>query len=295
MGVWRVSQCGGNAVYTSAALLSILLAPWIASGQPVATESPFTAAIKRHDQGLSPNTRITLGHDTTINENPWQVALVATRLVKNTEAQYCGGTVVAAHWVVTAAHCLDGVPNAAAIMVLRGTASLESGGHRVVVDQIIPYKPRNPLAHDYDIGLIHTAEALPGRIAVWKGDESALKEVTVSGWGALSWQRDPPRSVMLQAVTVPLVSQTLCNSKGSYDNAVTVRMFCAGDYQNGGPDSCVYDSGGPATISDPAGPYLLGIVSWGDGCGNAKKPGLYTKITKFADWVRTNTNQEVTW
>ncbi|XP_065118186.2 uncharacterized protein [Paramisgurnus dabryanus] len=86
---------------------------------------------------------------------------------------------------------------------------------------------------------------------------------------------------------VPLLSQTTCrNALGK--ELLTNTMFCAG-YLSGGIDSCQGDSGGPLIFQDSlSGRFqLLGITSWGDGCGEKGKPGVYTRVTAFSDWVTT--------
>jgi secreted trypsin-like serine protease len=63
-------------------------------------------------------------------------------------------------------------------------------------------------------------------------------------------------------------------------------MFCAGDMENGGVDTCLGDSGGPVIIND--GPAtLVGITSWGvSGCGEPGSPGVYTRVSFFLDWIK---------
>ena len=65
-------------------------------------------------------------------------------------------------------------------------------------------------------------------------------------------------------------------------------MFCAG-YLAGGIDSCQGDSGGPMVCTSRERNTLLGIISWGYGCGRANKPGVYTKVVNYLDWIRQHT------
>ncbi|TWW53308.1 Serine protease hepsin [Takifugu flavidus] len=75
-----------------------------------------------------------------------------------------------------------------------------------------------------------------------------------------------------------------------YDNQITTTMFCAG-YEKGGIDACQGDSGGPFVAEDclsKTSRYRLhGVVSWGTGCAMAKKPGVYTKVSRFLPWIST--------
>jgi secreted trypsin-like serine protease len=276
--------------------LMVLLLHLPTQSEPqAAVASPYRRVIELQSKGLSPKTRITGGHDTTLAEHPWQVALVATGVQSNASAEFCGGSVIGIHWVLTAAHCLDGVPDEAAIKILVGTDSLNQPGRRLKVDCIKRYDKWLSTGHDFDIALIHSPDQLTGQVDLWRGSDTELDNQTfvVSGWGALAWEPDPPRMIQLQAVEVKFVPPSLCKSPASYGSRLTDNMFCAGDYLNGGVDACTYDSGGPATISRQSHTYLVGVVSWGDGCGEAKKPGVYTKVLNFVNWIKTETHQEV--
>ena len=68
---------------------------------------------------------------------------------------------------------------------------------------------------------------------------------------------------------------------------ITSNMVCAG-YPSGGSDTCQGDSGGPLVVQksptdDSA--IVYGVVSWGIGCARPGYPGVYTRVTKYVDWI----------
>jgi len=69
-------------------------------------------------------------------------------------------------------------------------------------------------------------------------------------------------------------------------------MFCAGDLDYGGLDSCQGDSGGPATVVIEDKHTLIGVTSWGYGCGLPNKPGVYTHVSKFVSWIRNHVERD---
>ena len=118
-----------------------------------------------------------------------------------------------------------------------------------------------------------------------KGDFSLLQTNatgTITGWGRKKKRR---RSKKLQEVTVPIVSRAICQ-KANQGYHITGNMFCAG-HKSGGLDACQGDSGGPFSIENPKTKrtVLIGIISWGDGCGKKGKYGVYTRIYNFVDWI----------
>jgi len=85
------------------------------------------------------------------------------------------------------------------------------------------------------------------------------------------------------------IREAIVNNAGKLVNE---NMICAGD-PNPAPgaefvhDTCQGDSGGPLVAK--AGDKLtqVGIVSWGEGCGLPKLHGVYTRLGKFVDWVKS--------
>ncbi|XP_021249314.1 LOW QUALITY PROTEIN: serine protease 56 [Numida meleagris] len=144
----------------------------------------------------------------------------------------------------------------------------------------------------------------------------------IAGWGSL-YEEGPSAEVVMEA-QVPLLSQETCRAALGRE-LLTSAMFCAGYLSGGidscqvtpphntavpwawgehtvpgmSPARCVLvglmcgcpppqgDSGGPLVCQDPSSNHfvLYGITSWGDGCGERGKPGVYTRVAAFADWL----------
>uniref|UniRef100_A0A8C6ERU8 trypsin n=1 Tax=Marmota marmota marmota TaxID=9994 RepID=A0A8C6ERU8_MARMA len=105
-------------------------------------------------------------------------------------------------------------------------------------------------------------------------------ECLVSGWGnTLSSGGKFKYPDLLQCLDAPVLSDTACHK--AYPGMITSNMFCLG-FLEGGKDSCQCDSGGPVACNGE----LQGIVSWGTGCALKGKPGVYTKVCKYLDWIQ---------
>lgn len=217
--------------------------------------------------------RIVGGSVAGASDNPFQVALLTKNVANNYNAQFCGGTLVKANVVVTAAHCSDFV-TAGQVQVLTGTRNLDGTGTRRNVTRIAIHPNWNPNNYDYDVAvwvLSSSASGIP-LASLASSDPATGTGLLVTGWGALSEGGSFPTS--LRKATVPLVSATNCNDSNSYGGQITSRMICAG-FDAGGVDSCQGDSGGPLARSG----VLTGIVSWGDGCARRNKHGVYTRVS----------------
>ncbi|KAF3699285.1 Serine protease 56 [Channa argus] len=158
------------------------------------------------------------------------------------------------------------------------------------VNRIIPHPKFNPKTFNNDIALVEltspvvlservTPVCLPSGIEPPTGSPCL-----VAGWGSM-YEDGPSADVVMEA-KVPLLPQSTCKSALGKE-LVTHTMLCAG-YLSGGIDSCQGDSGGPLIYQDRiSGRFqLYGITSWGDGCGEKGKPGVYTRVSAFSDWIQ---------
>ena len=218
--------------------------------------------------------RIVGGTPATASDNPFQVGLLMKDQKDNFKAQFCGGTLIGANAVVTAAHCSDFVTSQA-VQVLTGTRKLDGSGTRHDVTSIQIHQSWNPDTFDNDVAVWRLATPATGTFATLTTAESpAGVQLLATGWGTLT--QGGTRPVDLMKVQVPVVELSNCNDANSYNGAITAQMFCAG-LDAGGKDTCQGDSGGPLT-GGAGNAVLNGIVSWGRGCAQPNFFGVYTKV-----------------
>lgn len=106
---------------------------------------------------------------------------------------------------------------------------------------------------------------------------------TVVGWGRTSEGGVLPSIV--NQVKVPIMSLAECRNQKYKSTRITTSMLCAGRPRM---DSCQGDSGGPLLLSNGVKYFIVGVVSWGVGCGREGYPGVYTRISKFIPWIKSN-------
>ncbi|KAJ1521310.1 hypothetical protein ONE63_002988 [Megalurothrips usitatus] len=222
-----------------------------------------------------PNLRIVGGEVADIKSVPYQVS------VELNSAHHCGGSVLSAAWVLTAAHCVYGA-QLRALQVRAGTDKLQLGGSVHAARAAVPHPKYVSGLWDWDVAVLQVATPLSFSAAVKAvrlpaaGREPQTNSpVVASGWGltaaAVGAPAAPALPTQLRKVTVRVIGRSACT--GIYTKALlTDRMLCAAAP---GKDTCTYDSGGP--LVDSAGTQV-GVVSWGKGCADPSYPGVYVHV-----------------
>lgn len=269
-----------------------LLTLFAAATMSLLALAPTTAAAQ---QDPSPGGRIVGGKAAPDGAWPWQIVLFQ-RGANGVYIPICGGSLIASQWVLTAAHCVPGFKTASYRI---GYGSVEMGKMKVSdVAEVRPHAGYDPETSDNDIALIKLAAPVTGVqfAALAKAGprtERTGDRLTVTGFGRMaecpSGQSGAACRMQdrLQQVDVPVVAIDAC--RAAYQDTGSVlgdRQICAG-YTEGGRDSCQGDSGGPLVRAVGNDRWeQVGVVSWGIGCARANRPGVYTRVAAFSDWLR---------
>jgi len=251
------------------------------------------------------------GTGASIEDAPWQVAM----LVKGDEPtwyrQFCGGSILNEEWIITAAHCvepglLEGYGSLAdQIVVLSGTNTISktnpSPGLESEVKNIILHPDYDWDTFNNDIALVQLktplslgptrqAIALPWPVSDWPENGS---KALITGWGNISTV-DNDFPTVLQKAEVDVISSPTDDECGDYFEGqyLPETMLCAGILDAGGIDTCQGDSGGPLMVLSEGTPYLAGITSWGAGCAQPGYPGVYTRVSTFVSWAESVTSKD---
>jgi hypothetical protein len=216
-------------------------------------------------------------------EWPWQV-LVETRDFA------CGGALLAMDVVLTAAHCVDDVePDA--VTVRAGMVDLDDDAQARDVAAVHVHEGYvESEADDIAVLRLETPMEPGGAVeAVALPDAETAASLTVpgspvfvTGFGATD--EDGAINDELLEGEVEIVDDGTCGDRYDVEAATTL---CAG-LEEGGTDACFGDSGGPLVVpadEDRTGWYLLGIVSFGDGCGRPQRPTVYTEVAAYGEFL----------
>ncbi|WP_373414839.1 serine protease [Ensifer aridi] len=219
---------------------------------------------------------------------PWAAALVDSRVAEDLKTQgksiFCNATLIRKNWAVTSPSCVQNQDPA--YIELRQGSSEISESQKYRLSGVFIHPEFRPDSLENSIALIRLAVPVnSGDFAVVPTQVSdATPSGQVFGWGSIAEFESLISSSLIQVDTMRIDRQ-LCNSPTYYAGAVSQDMFCAVAVQEG-IDTCL-GFGGAGLISWVDGyQALLGIVSWGEGCGRLNKPTVYTDVAYFREWIQ---------
>jgi secreted trypsin-like serine protease len=306
---------------------------------------PYDAASSRV-QGQKPGKQIWFGQAAPKGLYPFMVALIQAAAEDNAqgnyEGQFCGGSLIADRWVVTAGHCVTGededkrkiVVKPEDIDIYAGSTDFKDGA-RIKVKRVIRHPDYNGDTYDNDVALLELVASAKSDKTAFVGlvtlqDEIALsgvgKKVIAAGWGETEKKDEKPPTDLMH-VEMDVLDGGMCNanilnyrkaenlmallmrvrtqlavSEGTVEQVrlliennlgkvVTDNMICSGRLSTQ-RDTCQGDSGGPLMAKGEDGKFVLvGLTSWGELCGQSERGlyGIYTRVAKFSDWIKQNT------
>lgn len=261
------------------ALARPLVMAAVATAVPLASPAPAAA-----------DSVVVGGFPVDVSDSPWTVALSSRDRFGGTRAgQFCVGVAVGRTTVLTAAHCLsEGVLGSSPeqvrdFKVITGRSDLLSGaGQEIPVRGAWVNPDYDEDSNSGDFAVVSLSQTLPASAVIGMagpGDPAYVPgtPALVYGWGDVTGAGDYPRG--LRAARVHVLPDALCRQAypgGGDGRYMAGSMLCAGE-RTGGRDACQGDSGGPLVAQGK----LIGLVSWGNGCGRAGSPGVYTRVSEI--------------
>lgn len=232
--------------------------------------------------------RVVGGQNAAKHSAPWMVSMQWVLLGSR---HMCGASLIAPDWVITAGHCLTGVPPIGKMEIVAGRHDFsvaESTEQRRTLNRRYVHDQFGGNVGPYDIGLMHfqipfAFNSAVRAIALPRPDVIHSGTVRLTGWGSTSTSLIPTSPNILQEVRKPIVPYDTCESVLGYDSPLHPTNVCTGPL-SGGVSACSGDSGGPLEQNGE----LVGIVSWGMiPCGSPGAPSVYTRVSAYIHWINS--------
>ncbi|XP_054164276.1 trypsin-3-like [Oppia nitens] len=253
------------------------------------------------------------GYDADREAHGWMAAIMDRP--SHGPMPWCGGSLVSARYVLTAAHCFDQLSSSLDNITVQLGAhkfrtrlldfNQQSGSSEHRVDSVIKHPAYDTDTKLNDIALVKLREPvakLSDTVIAITIDDNSMgtyegQSVRVLGWGLTQdpVYRSAKQSEILQELVIRVWNNTDCGREvQAFTDEIVIgdSMLCAGGDKQGGRDACQHDSGGPLIhMRGNLWPILIGIVTAGIGCGMPRMPGIYTRVGYYADWINQTMHQ----
>nr|AYV99639.1 venom polypeptide [Dolopus genitalis] len=248
----------------------------------------FISSVFAKVHNLLPEGRIAGGYEAKPKSAPF---IVSIQLKSNNGfIHYCGGSIIDANWILTAAHCLY-EKNTRNMKIEAGRHNLkdqESTAQQRTIDSFVIHKLYTGGVAPYDIALIYTNQAFIWTDAVKpamlpSADKIPSGNVAIYGWGSTSKMTGAQFPDVLQTAVVKVLAQQECKKLLGNGNAnLHDTNMCTASPPEG-VGVCSSDSGGPLVSGKDE---VIGVVSWGEvPCGKPYSPSVYVRVSAFVNWI----------
>ncbi|CAB3364849.1 Hypothetical predicted protein [Cloeon dipterum] len=229
------------------------------------------------------------GKEAQLHEFPWVVRMAIQGHT------FCGGALINNEYVLTAAHCVVSRRKEQVQVVIgdHDQTTTRETIHTLMsaVSAITIHERYNAENYSNDIALLKLSKPVKFSVGVKAAclPGSAMKDPParsgqIAGWGRVVEKGKGSGKIL--KVEIPILSQQQCRNMKLRPSRITDDMLCAGEVNK---DSCQGDSGGPLIVQNSqTGKYEVhGVVSWGIGCGREGYPGIYTRVSRYMDWLKS--------
>uniref|UniRef100_A0A4W6FFX9 Plasminogen activator, tissue n=1 Tax=Lates calcarifer TaxID=8187 RepID=A0A4W6FFX9_LATCA len=202
-----------------------------------------------------------------ITDQPWQAAINVYQPRRRQHFHRCGGVLIDSCWVLSAATLLE-------VILGRTFRKQNSSSEQIFkVEKYWIHEKFDNETFDNDIAL--------------------LKLKTDVGICAVNSPEVLPACLPEPGLVLPSWTECEISVSAEYSERVKrgyVRLWpnerCVPEVLSGRPITPQHgDSGGPLVCRNNDRMTLMGVISWGDGCGQRDKPGVYTRVTNYISWI----------
>uniref|UniRef100_A0A4W3JRQ2 Acrosin-like n=1 Tax=Callorhinchus milii TaxID=7868 RepID=A0A4W3JRQ2_CALMI len=232
--------------------------------------------------------RIVGGKDAITGAWPWQVSLQLGR----SHQHVCGASIISDWWLISAAHCF-GTYKYVRVPIF---TYYISNNNITCVSRLSRWEDNYSNINN-DVALLRVDKAiefgenirpvcLPSQ---GEAVENTWKGCHVTGWGRM----EKGGAHILQEAAVNIIPTATCQQPDWYGRLVNENMVCAGLDSYKAPCNTQGDSGGPLSCRHKHTErfYLVGLVSWGQGCAERFRPGVYTRTSNYINWINKKTSR----